>query len=93
MFEITGLREMYLDQNPQSYMKNQMDNFNEADLQKAYSRTHGKYYETVTIAGRSRQIGKKLQARANTASPLGLNIAPSKNLSIALCLTRDATVD
>ena len=42
---------------------------------------------------RSSQTGKKLQAQAKTASPLGLNIAPTRDPSINLGLTCDAADD
>ena len=38
--------------------------------------------KNVTIASRSRQIGKKLQTWTKTAPPPGLNIEPSKDTSI-----------
>ena len=50
MFEGTSLTEIYLDQDPQAALKNKMGKFDEADIQKAYARTQGKYDETVTIA-------------------------------------------
>ena len=53
-----------------------MGNIDEADLQKAYTRVQGKDDETVTIASRSRQIGRNLQIQTKIAPPPGLNIAP-----------------
>ena len=38
-----------------------MGKFDEADLQKAYAWAQGKYDETVTIANKSSQIGRKLK--------------------------------
>ena len=43
-FEGTGLTELYLDQDPQAELKKK-GNSDEADLQKAYARAQGKYYE------------------------------------------------
>ena len=70
-----------------------MVNFDEADIQGYYARSQLKDYETVTIAIRSRQIGRKLQARKNTAPPPGLNIAPYKDPSITSGLTQEADED
>ena len=52
---------LYLDQETQAALKNRMENFDEADFQKAYARAQGKYDETVTIESRSHHIGRKLQ--------------------------------
>ena len=52
---------LYLDQEPQAALKNRMENFDEADLQKAFAREQGKYDETVTIESRSHHIGRKLK--------------------------------
>ena len=63
-------------------LKNKIGNFDEADLQKYYARAQGKYNETVTIAIRSLQIGKKLQAQTNTEPSPVYNTAPSQYPSI-----------
>ena len=42
MFEGTWLSALYLDQDPKFTLKNKMGNFDEADLQKAYTPTQGK---------------------------------------------------
>ena len=76
MFEGPGITALYLYQNPQVALKNKMGNFDEADLQKAYVQAQGKYNEAVTIASRSRQIGRKLQERTKTASPPDFNTSP-----------------
>ena len=68
-----------------------MGNFDETDLQKAYAWAQGNYNETVTIARRSRQMGRKLQAWTKTAYPTGLNIAPSEDPSIAPGITKEAS--
>ena len=70
-----------------------MGNFDEADLQKFYAQSQGKDDETVTIASRSRHIGRKFQAHSKTASPLGLNISPVDDPSIISVLTQDSTED
>ena len=70
-----------------------MVNFDEADIQGYYARSQLKDYETVTIAIRSRQIGRKLQARKNKTSPPCLNIAPSKYSSISSVLTQESPED
>ena len=93
MFNDKGLAEFYLDQDPQDMLNNNMGNFDEADLQKYYAWALGKDDETLTIASISRQIGRKLQARTNKAYPPGLNIAPSKEPSIASGLTQGAAED
>ena len=87
MFEGTVLTALYIDQDPQAVLKNKMGNFDEAYLQKYYARAQGKDDEKVTIASISLQIGKKPQARTKTASPPGLNIAPSKDPYITSGLT------
>ena len=76
MFEDTGLTGLDLDQDPQYALKNQIWNFDEADIQKACACAQGKDDKTVTIAIISRQIIRKFQARENTAYHPGLNIAP-----------------
>ena len=65
-----------------------MGNFDEADLQKACARAQVKYVEMVTIASRSHQIGRKLQARTKTAPPPGFNIALVEDPSITSVLTQ-----
>ena len=82
MFGDTVIMELDIDQDPQAVLHNKMGNFNEADLQKSYTRAQGKDDETLTIENRSRQIGKKMQARKKTASPPGLNISPPEETSI-----------
>ena len=67
-----------------------MVNFDEADLQKAYAQAQVKDDETVTIARRSRYIGRKLQAQTKTAPPPGFNIAPDEYPSITSRLTQEA---
>ena len=44
MFEGTWIMALYLYQVPQYALKNKMGNFDEADLQKSYSREQGKDY-------------------------------------------------
>ena len=83
MFKGTGITALDLDQGLQAALKNQ----------KSYARSQGKYDETLTIASISRQIRRKLQARANTAHSPGLNVEPSEDTSIASGLTRDAAED
>ena len=61
-------------QYPQAQSKSKMDNFDEADIQKSCAWTQVKDYEILTIASRSLQIGRKLQARTKTTSPPVLNI-------------------
>ena len=65
-----------------------MGNFDEAGLRKSYAWSQGKYDETVTIASRSRQIGRKMQSQTKTAFPTGLNIAPSEDHSIKSGITQ-----
>ena len=48
----TGPKEIYLYQNPQAVLKNQISTFDEADIQTAYACAHGKDDETVTIISR-----------------------------------------
>ena len=43
-----------------------MGKFDEADLQKTYSQAQVKDDETVAIASRSLQIGRKIHARTKT---------------------------
>ena len=88
MFKGTGLKALNLYQEPQSALKKNMGKFDEADIQKAYTQTQGKYDETVTTENISLQIGRKLQTRTNTAPPLGFNIAPSKDPYITPGLTQ-----
>ena len=76
MLQATGLTTIDLYQYPQAALKNKIGNFDKADLQKSYAWSQGKDNETVIISIRSRQIGRKLQARTETASPTGINIAP-----------------
>ena len=52
MFEGPGLTALDLDQDPQAVLKNKMRNFDEAYLQKAYTRAQGKYDGTVIIPSR-----------------------------------------
>ena len=47
----------------------------------------------VTIASRSRQIGRKLQARTRKASTPSFNIAPETEPSITLGLTQEDSED
>ena len=90
MFKGTGLLELNLDQYPQGAFKNKMGKFDEADIQKSYTQVQGKGDETVTIEIISRQIERKLQARAKTSSPPGLNIAPTEYPSITSGLTQES---
>ena len=48
-------------------------------FRKLISRAQVKDDETVTIASRSRQIVRKLQAHTKTAPPPGFNIAPDED--------------
>ena len=93
MFEGTVLTTLYLYQDPQVALKNKMSYFDEGDLQKSYTHAHGKYYETVNIASRSCHMGRKLQARKNTSSPPGFNIAPAEDPTITSGLTQGAPED
>ena len=52
IFEGTGLTALYLDQEPKYVLKNRMEYFDEANLQKVYTWAQGKYYEPITIASR-----------------------------------------
>ena len=70
----TGIMALDLDHDPQYVSKNKMGKFDDANLQKPYKHTQGKYDETVIIASRSRQIGGKLQPRTEIAPPPGFNI-------------------
>ena len=70
-----------------------MGDFGGTNLQKSYAREKGKNYETVTIASRLFQIGRKFQAQAKTASPPGINIVLDKDPSITSGLTHDAADD
>ena len=65
-----------------------MVNFDEEDMKKSYTWSEGNDDETVTIAKRSIQLGRKLHARTKTASYPGLNIAPAKDTSIISGLPR-----
>ena len=89
-FKVTGLTDLYLYQDPQDVLKNQMGNFNEADCNKYYARSLVEYYKTVTIASRSRQIRSKLQERTKTSPLPGLNISPAKEPSITSGVTQEA---
>ena len=93
MFEVTGLMSLSLDQDPQATLENQIGNFDELDLQKFYAHAQEKDDETLTIASRSHQIGRKFQEQANTVSTPGLNIAHVDDVSITSGLTRDADAD
>ena len=44
MFKVTGITALDLDQDPQAALKNKMEIFDKAYLQKAYARAQGKYY-------------------------------------------------
>ena len=65
MFKGTCIAEFDLDQDPQSALKNKMGNFDEADIHQTYSQSQGKDDETLTIASRLCQIGKKIQAQTS----------------------------
>ena len=93
MFKGTGLTALYLYQDQQAALKNKMSKFYEADLHKAYAWAQGQYDKIVTIASRSFQMGRKLQAWANTAPPPGFNIAPSEYPSITSGLPQEAAED
>ena len=62
--------------------------FDDANLQKPYEHTQGKYDETVIIASRSRNIGTKLKARKNTAPLPGFNKALDEHPFIKSGLTQ-----
>ena len=64
--------------------------FDVADLQGDYAWAQGKDNETVTIAKRSHQIGRKLQARKKTAPQPGFNISLAEEPSITSRLTQEA---
>ena len=89
IFKVTGIIALYLDQGPQSVLKNKMVIFYEADLQKDFAQAQGKDYEKVTISGRSRQIGRKLLTHTKIAPPPGFNISPAKDPSITSVLTQE----
>ena len=93
MFKGTGLTALYIYQDPKTLLNNKIGKSDEADIQKSYARSHGKDDETVTIASRSRHIGRKLQTQTNTASPPGINIAPSEYPSITSRLTHESSED
>ena len=93
MFEGIVLTALDLDQDPQSELKNKMENFDEADLRKVYAWTHGNEDETVNIASRSRQIRKRLQKQTKTAYLPGLNLAPTKDPSIKSGPTKESAED
>ena len=93
MFEGTGIVELDLYQYPQAALNNQMITFDEADIQNVCADAQGKDYETVTIASRSHNKRRKLQAQANTASPLGIDITSSKYPSTASGITSDNSED
>ena len=63
MFKGTYITALDSDQDPQASLMKKMGNFDEADLQKIYTRAYGKYDETETIASRTIQISRKLQKR------------------------------
>ena len=90
ILEGTGITSLDLDQDHQAALENKMGNFDEADLQKSCAQLQGKDDETVTIANKSLQIGRKLCRQENTVSLPGLNTSPSKDPSIASGLTCDA---
>ena len=69
MSEGTCITALNLDQEPQTELRKKMGTFDEVDLQKSYVLEQCKYDETVTIASRSRQIGRKPQTRTKTAPP------------------------
>ena len=60
VFKGTGLKALYQDQEPKSVLNNKTVHFGEADLHKAYDWAQGNDDETLTIARRSRHIGRKL---------------------------------
>ena len=93
MFKGIGLAALDLYQDPQAVLKKKMGNFDEADLQKSYTREQDKDDETVTIVSRSCQIGRKLQAQTKTAPPSGFNIVPAEYSSITSGLTQVAAED
>ena len=93
MFEDTGITALYLDQDPQDALKNKMGNFDEEDIQKVYAWAQDHDDETVTIASRSRKIGRKLQERTKPAYTPGLNISPSEDPSITSGHTQEAAKD
>ena len=82
MFGVTCITALYLDKNPQTVLKNKIGNFYEEYLQKYYGWSQVKDDETLNIAGRSRQIGSKIQVRTKTVSPPVFNIASDKDPSI-----------
>ena len=86
-FEGTGLTEFDIYQDPQDALKDKIGNFDEADLQKAYARSQGKYYKTVTIESRSRQIGRELKPQTTP----GLNIALDEYPYIKSGLNQEST--
>ena len=89
MLKCTGLKELYLYQEPKFTLKNKMGNFDEAGLHRAYSQAQGKDDKTVTIASRSRQIERKIQARTNIAYTPGFIISPAKYPSITPGITQE----
>ena len=93
MFEGTDLTALNLYQDPQAALKNKIGNFDQAYLQKAYTRAQGKDVETVTITSRSRHIGRKLKARINTTPPSGFNREPAKDTYITLVITQEDVED
>ena len=70
-----------------------MGKFDQADLQNAYAWAHGKYNETVTIASRSRRIGRKIQALKKTEPPPGFNKIPDEDPYITSGLNQKANED
>ena len=93
ILEGTGITALDLDHYPKAMLKNKMGNFDEEDIHKANARAQGKYDETVTIASRSRQMGRKLQSLTKTAPTTGFNIAPSEDPPIKSGLTQEAVED
>ena len=93
MLKGTGITELDLNQDSQDYLKNKTSNFDEADIQKSYSQSQGKGDEIFTIASRSHQIGRELQAQTKTASPPDLNIAPDEYTSITSGINHETAED
>ena len=76
MFKGTGLVSLDLYHDPQSALKNEMEIFDETDLQKSYAKPQGKDDETVIIASRSHHIGRKIKELTNTLPLPGFNSTP-----------------
>ena len=70
-----------------------MGNFDYSYLQKVYTRAQVKNDEIVTIASRSRQIGRLFHAWIKTVSPPYSNIAPEKDPSIKSGITQESDED